>query len=108
MPRGDRTGPLGLGPMTGRGAGYCAGFNMAGYANPLPYWCIGGRGRGYRHMFYATGLTGWQRAALLTANVLAQPTTEQQIEQLRTQARYFEEMLKNINTRIGELESNKN
>ena len=23
MPRGDRTGPTGFGPMTGRGAGYC-------------------------------------------------------------------------------------
>ena len=26
MPGGDRTGPLGQGPMTGRGAGYCGGF----------------------------------------------------------------------------------
>lgn len=28
MPGGDRTGPLGRGPMTGRGAGYCSGFDM--------------------------------------------------------------------------------
>ena len=41
MPWGDRTGPRGQGPMTGRGAGYCAGYNMPGYANP-----IGGRGFG--------------------------------------------------------------
>lgn len=41
MPRGDATGPAGLGPMTGRAAGYCAGYNMPGYANP-----IGGRGFG--------------------------------------------------------------
>ena len=26
MPRGDGTGPRGLGPMTGRAAGYCAGY----------------------------------------------------------------------------------
>jgi len=26
MPRGDGTGPWGLGPMTGRAAGYCAGY----------------------------------------------------------------------------------
>ena len=26
MPGGDRTGPLGMGPMTGRGLGYCTGF----------------------------------------------------------------------------------
>ena len=39
MPRGDRTGPMGFGPMTGRGAGYCAGFGMPGFMNP-----VGGQG----------------------------------------------------------------
>ena len=34
MPRGDRTGPAGLGPMTGRAAGFCAGYPMPGYMNP--------------------------------------------------------------------------
>jgi len=34
MPGGDRTGPLGFGPMTGRALGYCAGYNTPGYANP--------------------------------------------------------------------------
>ncbi|MGI6207796.1 MAG: DUF5320 domain-containing protein, partial [Anaerolineae bacterium] len=42
MPRGDRTGPQGMGPMTGRGAGYCAGYGVPGYANP-----VGGRGFGF-------------------------------------------------------------
>ena len=31
MPLGDRTGPSGAGPMTGRGAGTCAGYNTPGY-----------------------------------------------------------------------------
>ena len=35
MPFGDGTGPMGLGPMTGRAAGYCAGFPMPGYMNPM-------------------------------------------------------------------------
>ena len=30
MPRGDRTGPNGMGQITGRGMGYCNGFE------PLP------------------------------------------------------------------------
>ncbi|MFW5971797.1 MAG: DUF5320 domain-containing protein, partial [Desulfovermiculus sp.] len=30
MPGGDRTGPMGMGPMTGRGAGFCAGMNQPG------------------------------------------------------------------------------
>jgi len=34
MPFGDGTGPAGLGPMTGRAAGYCAGFPVPGYMNP--------------------------------------------------------------------------
>jgi len=38
MPRGDGTGPAGMGPMTGRAAGYCAGYGMPGYVNP-----VGGR-----------------------------------------------------------------
>lgn len=40
MPFGDGTGPMGLGPMTGRRAGYCAGFGAAGFAGPM---------HGYRH-----------------------------------------------------------
>jgi hypothetical protein len=56
MPFGDGTGPRGLGPMTGRGAGYCAGFGMPGFYNPMPggYGGYGfglgrgwGRGRGF-------------------------------------------------------------
>lgn len=43
MPRGDRTGPAGMGPMTGRAAGYCAGYPAPGYMNPYS----GGPGLGY-------------------------------------------------------------
>ena len=35
MPFGDGTGPAGLGPLTGRGAGFCAGFPVPGYINPV-------------------------------------------------------------------------
>jgi hypothetical protein len=33
MPFGDGTGPMGRGPMTGRGAGYCAGSGRPGFAS---------------------------------------------------------------------------
>lgn len=62
MPRGNRMGPLGMGPRTGRAAGYCAGFGMPGYLNPYPGRGMGmgfGRGRGWRNRFYATGVPGW-------------------------------------------------
>lgn len=68
MPGGDRTGPLGMGPMTGRGFGYCGGNPAPGYASVSPrrgFWGRGrGGGRGRRNWFYATGLTGWQRDAM--------------------------------------------
>ncbi|MBN2270494.1 MAG: DUF5320 domain-containing protein [Sedimentisphaerales bacterium] len=35
MPYGDGTGPAGAGPMTGRAAGFCAGYPLPGYANPV-------------------------------------------------------------------------
>jgi hypothetical protein len=46
MPRGDRRGPWGAGPMTGRAAGYCAGYPVPGYMNP-----IRGYGRGWGRGF---------------------------------------------------------
>jgi len=36
MPGGDGSGPAGMGPMTGRAAGYCAGYPVPGYMNPVP------------------------------------------------------------------------
>ena len=36
MPFGDGTGPMGLGPMTGRGAGFCTGFGRPGFASTMP------------------------------------------------------------------------
>jgi len=48
MARGDRRGPDGRGPLTGRGMGYCAGYDEPGYT------AGGGRGffgRGARGFF---------------------------------------------------------
>ncbi|MBU1006259.1 MAG: DUF5320 domain-containing protein [Candidatus Omnitrophica bacterium] len=51
MPGGDGRGPMGMGPMTGRAAGYCAGYSMPGYMSPAAGRGFGfgrgmGRGRG--------------------------------------------------------------
>jgi hypothetical protein len=65
MPGGDGTGPMGMGPMTGRAAGYCAGINMPGFANAVfGYSGLGrGFGRGIRHMYPANGMPGWRSYA---------------------------------------------
>ena len=43
MPRGDQSGPMGEGPMTGRAMGFCAGYDRPGFANGPGY----GMGRGF-------------------------------------------------------------
>jgi len=104
MPGGDRTGPLGAGPTTGRRAGYCAGFEAPGYANPaLRRWQRFGsgyfsRGWGWRNWFYATGQPGWLRAGY------ASLTPEQELAGLKEEAGWLKDQLEAINRRIGELE----
>ena len=51
MPRGDRTGPAGMGPMTGRRMGFCgAGFGR-GYGRGAGFGRGLGYGRGYGRGF---------------------------------------------------------
>lgn len=66
MPRGDRTGPWGTGPRTGRARGYCAGYSNPGFMYPGPGLGLGrGFGRGYgRGISWGLGLgrgRGWKR-----------------------------------------------
>ena len=121
MPAGDGTGPRGMGPMTGRAAGYCAGYSTAGYMSPIPGQGYGGRGRGggrgRRNWFYATGLPGWQRAGMgqpawgapqaFPGSVGFPPapaaSNEQELEALRSQAQSLESALQGIRNRIDEL-----
>lgn len=57
MPRGDRSGPNGMGPMTGRGAGFCNGFNAPGYMNSGAGFGYGmGRGRGFGGRYNGFGV----------------------------------------------------
>jgi hypothetical protein len=117
MPRGDRTGPRGMGPMTGRGAGFCAGYEMPGYTNPLPgrgfgmgfgrgrgAWGrgFGGGGRGWRNMFYATGQPGWMSFGAAASVANADPEVEKQA--LKNQADYLQGELDSIRKRLEEVE----
>ena len=58
MPRRDGTGPNGMGPMTGRRAGLCAGFTRPGYVNAGGYCGGFGHGRGFRKMWDEPGFRG--------------------------------------------------
>ncbi len=49
MPRGNGTGPNGMGSMTGRGLGYCSGDKTPGFAKNFGGGM--GRGRGFGRGF---------------------------------------------------------
>jgi len=121
MPGGDRTGPLGFGPMTGRGAGWCAGagYVAPGYANTG--WAGGyqgrpvgrgpGRGFRWRNWFYATGVPGWQRFQPSAYGPMATqapiyPTMDRETEMsaLKAEAVELEQSLKEINERLAKLQ----
>jgi len=123
MPGGDGTGPMGWGPMTGRAAGFCAGYSAPGYMNSVPGWGYsgrgrgffgrgggGGRGRGWRNGYYATGLTGWQRPFMgMPAFDAAYPyasemTPKQEADILRNEADFLKKQLEDIQGRIETLE----
>ncbi len=122
MPRGDGTGPAGMGPMTGRAAGYCTGNTVPGYANPYGGRYPGagrafgggfGRGRGYRNWYGATGLPGWYRynAGLPAWGGVSGYGTpygpdiepEQEIEVLKSQSEALKQQLEEIQTRMDGL-----
>jgi hypothetical protein len=133
MPGGDGTGPAGMGPMTGRAAGYCAGYPMPGFANPIPGRGLGfggGRGFGFGR---GSGLgfrggRGWggnwrthYAAPVYPYNTAygaaippygapygGWPTREQESDMLKGQAEYLEDALEGIKKRITELETASN
>ncbi|MBN1863538.1 MAG: DUF5320 domain-containing protein [Victivallales bacterium] len=115
MPGGDRTGPAGMGPMTGRAAGYCAGYPTPGFMNPISGFGFrrgmrlgfrGGRGRGgFRGVSMPFGVPVVP-AAPYTYGVPfdAVPTREQALDALKGQAEYLENALNGVKKQIAELQ----
>ena len=110
MPRGDGTGPMGMGPMTGRAAGYCAGYATPGFANPAGGRGFWGRGRGrggwgFRNGFGAGGSPGYGSVPMTMAPPAA---PQQELEALRQQAASLQNALNEINERVEQLQAESN
>jgi len=124
MPRGDRTGPSGMGPMTGRAAGYCAGYSAPGYMNPFGGRGLGfargfrGGGRGYGRGFgfyvpvtpYVNPMYAGYNPAPGSAPQYISPeapdySASHELEMLKNQADYLLSTLDGIKKRIEELEA---
>lgn len=107
MPQGDRTGPAGAGPRTGRGLGYCSGFDAPGYGHPGYRHVRFGRGRahgrgfGRRYEFFdgpPGPPVGWGYPAYTPR------TREETLSDLRANADWLTSQLDTINKRIEALE----
>jgi hypothetical protein len=112
MPRGDRTGPMGLGPGTGRAFGYCYGFNSPGYTKGPGRGMGGGFGFG-RGMSRGRGFgRGWGIGAFNAGPMPGYPwmqsmSKEDEIKLLKSQADVLSRSQKDIEKRLGELEKEK-
>ena len=122
MPRGNRTGPRGDGPMSGRGAGYCAGNDRPGFASSGMGYGRGfgrgaGFGRGYgRGMAYGPGRgqgrgMGYDGPGFRepdpyysrTVPVYKEPSPDEEKKYLEDVVKDLEAELENVKTRINEL-----
>jgi len=104
-----------MGPMTGRATGFCAGYNMPGYANPIPgrggmgYGRGMGRGAGFGRGYgrgFGRGF-GWGAAnPYFYANPYAPaPSAQDEASMLKSQAEALQQEMNAINARISELEA---
>lgn len=113
MPGGDRTGPWGLGPRTGRAAGYCAGYNIPGYANPGYGRGFGrGWGRGFGRGFWGRGRGfGWRGIYPYPApyypETYPEPSRDEEKVYLEDMIKGLEEDIKMIRERLQELSKEK-
>jgi hypothetical protein len=110
MPFRDGTGPRGNGPMTGRGAGFCAGYATPGYMMNSGFGQGFGRGggRGRRNWFYATGMPGWMRAAQgmpAFGGIMNPSATKDEKAMLKEQAEFMKKQIDEIQKRIDQLGS---
>jgi hypothetical protein len=94
MPGFDGTGPMGMGPMTGGGRGFCSPW---GIGTGLPAYGVP-RWRGHRYPYYAAG--PFVPGAMPYA---PQMSREQELDFLKQQAEAIRVQLKEIEGRIQEL-----
>ncbi|MFH0960082.1 MAG: DUF5320 domain-containing protein [Pseudomonadota bacterium] len=117
MPRGDGTGPMGMGAMSGRAAGFCSGSGTPGYSNPVPGsrlglglrrgWGQSGGGRGGCRWNYAPRIQSRGPYGFYGPPVQGQtPDMEKQI--LKNQAEVLKSELNLIMKRLEDIEAGTN
>jgi hypothetical protein len=107
MPGGDRTGPLGVGPRTGRGAGFCSGNSIPGFMNSrIGFRRSLGRGRNFgrgRGFWRFSNYDSYNSPRYLDPSLNLQTTKEEEKAYLEETLKGLEEEINNIKNRIQEL-----
>src|SRR6056297_1284643 len=102
MPRGDKKGPMGQGPMTGRAMGYCVGNDVPGYMEDRPGLGLARGFRGGRNAGMGRGLgreKNMPNAAPYEENLA--PTKEEERNYLSRQAERLKRTLNEVEQRIN-------
>jgi len=105
MPGGDRTGPMGRGPMTGRADGLCAVYPNPRYITP-GYGQGFGRGRGVGRGFWGRGRRFWYREN--NDVPFNQPSTEEEKVYLENLVKNLEDELNALKVKLNDLKKEKN
>lgn len=101
MPGRDGTGPLGIGPFTGRGSGGCIGNRAVGIAERSFAFGWGtGAGRGFRRVYRATGITGRARPGYSPVTEDEGSLYEKAV--LKEKEKFLEIQLKQVKERLKE------
>jgi hypothetical protein len=93
MPRGDGTGPKGMGPVTGRGTGNCNNTSYRGGNGPGIFAKGMGVGRGQRRMF------------CVGSSMVGQSLTEEAV--LKNEETFLEKKLQKVKERLKNLDGQK-
>jgi len=120
MPQGDRTGPMGQGPRTGRSSGFCLGYDTPGYSKGFG----GGMGKGFgfgrglgRGFGFGRGMgmgrgygRGWNTGNAYPGSFqgyagMPEISKEDEIKMLKSQAEALNRSQKDIEKRLQELEA---
>jgi hypothetical protein len=105
MPRGDRSGPMGYGPLSGRRMGFCAGYDVPGFANPRGGGGMGrawGRGGGFgRGMAFRGGRQGWGGYPVPVGFPGYGPVEE--ASQIKSEIEVLEKTLETLKKRLDEV-----
>jgi len=112
MPGGDRTGPEGFGARTGRGLGYCSGYDSPGFTKGHTK----GWGRGFGRGYWGRGRGFWRRDYYPDSNYgpvpyyrnnYPEPSKDEEKSYLEDIVKGLESELKAMKERLQELSKEK-